>query len=192
MHGRVDQFVAAIAAENRSHQIAGLGDHFFACHRIFGGAANGFHGFSETCVPSVERYLDDGYASGQLAFEFGVRDELYFGALLQDRGILHARLVVRSFERRCLVEQHDRDHVLHTNVGHFAIGHQSGFARCDAHGDRLHLVGFERMALEDDFERVERRLDRRADGPFLDVGARDFVALAQLVDQLGMRSACGA
>ena len=32
-------------------------------------------------------------------------------------------------------------------------------------------------------ERVERRLNRRTDGPFLDVGARDLVALAELVHE---------
>ena len=177
----LDEFAAALRAENRSHQIAHLGDHFFARHRIFGGAADSFDGFGETRSIG-ERYFDYRDAGGQLTLQFGVGNELYLGALLEDRRILHARLIVRGFERSCFVDQHDRDHVLHTNVGHFAIVHERGFAGGDPHRDRLHLIGFEGPPFENDLQRIERSLNRRAHGPLLDIGARYFEAFAELLD----------
>ena len=47
----------------------------------------------------------------------------------------------------------------------------------------LHERNFQRALFAEDFQRVERSLDRRAHGPFLDVRTRHFVALAELVDQ---------
>ena len=129
-----------------------------------------------------ERDFDDGFASGQVALEFGVPNELHFRALLEDGGILHTRLVVRSFERSGFVDQHDRDHVLHTNVRQLAVAHDRRFAGGDADGDRLHLIGVEGAAFENDLERIERGLNRRAHGPFLYIGAGDLVAFTEFVD----------
>ena len=103
-------------------------------------------------------------------------------ALLEDGGILHTRLVVRSFERSGFVDQHDRDHVLHTNVRQLAVAHDRRFAGGDADGDRLHLIGVEGAAFENDLERIERGLNRRAHGPFLYIGAGDLVAFTEFVD----------
>ena len=61
--------------------------------------------------------------------------------------------------------------------------HHVGLGVAAPHQDLRHVPGLERTPLVQDFERVERRLDRRADRPFLDVGAGDLVALAKLLDQ---------
>ena len=71
------------------------------------------------------------------------------------------------------------------DVGHLAVVDDLRFAGGEAHDHRLHLIGGRSRALEQGFQRFQRRLDGRADGPLLDVGARDLVALAELVDQLG-------
>ena len=117
-----------------------------------------------------------------MALQFGVGNQLHFGALFEDGGILHARLIVCGFKRSCFVDQHHRDHVLHTNVRHFAIVHQRRFAAGDANRDGLNLIRLEGAPSENVLERVERSLNRRPHGPLLDIGARDFVAFAELLD----------
>src|ERR1700676_3943959 len=83
------------------------------------------------------------------------------------------------------IEQHHSDHVLQADVWYFAVVHDGGFGRGKLHRDLFYLGGFKRLLLTKDFNRVERRVDMRADGPSLDVGARYFVALAELVDETG-------
>jgi hypothetical protein len=73
--------------------------------------------------------------------------------------------------------------VLQADVGDFAVVYDGGFRRGKLHRDLLYLSGLKRLLLAQDFNRVKRGLDGRADGPFLDVGASYFVALAKLIDQ---------
>ena len=75
-------FDATLRAENRRHQVARFRDHFFARHRIFGGAAHGLDSFGQMRAVR-QRYLDDGLASRQVTLEFGIGNELDFGALFQ-------------------------------------------------------------------------------------------------------------
>src|SRR6266852_2216818 len=60
--------------------------------------------------------------------------------------------------------------------------HDGGFVGGQLDVDLLHLRSVEGMLLAQNFEGVEGRLDGRADRPALDVGARDFVALAYFVE----------
>src|SRR5260370_42578405 len=53
------------------------------------------------------------------------------------------------------------------------------------HGDLLHLIRMERTLLLQDLQGIERRLDRRTHGPFLDIRSRNLIALAKLFGQSG-------
>ena len=98
-----------------------------------------------------------------------------------DRRILHARLVVDVPERDRLVDQHHRQRVLDVDVRRPAVvGDRS---RLVADDDLLDLVRIDRLLLQQRLDRVERRVDRMSHRPFLDVRARQLVALAELVDQ---------
>ena len=138
---------------------------------------------SERRVPSVRLDLDDRDAHRQQLGELFVAHEVHFRALAQDGRVLHARLVVRGVERDGLVEQHHGDHVLQADVGDVAVVHDSGHRWGEAHGHALHLIRLEGPLVANRFDRVEWPLDRRADGPFFDIGLHDLVALAELVDE---------
>ncbi len=73
--------------------------------------------------------------------------------------------------------------MLQADVWDLAVVDDGRFVGGDADDDALHLIGIEVVLLDQDLEGVERRLNRRADGPLLDVGPRDLVALAELVDE---------
>src|SRR6476620_8834527 len=73
--------------------------------------------------------------------------------------------------------------MLQANVGDIAVVHHRGDGGGEAHGHALHLIGREGLLAADGLDRIERPLDRRADGPFLDVGLRDLVALAELLNE---------
>ncbi len=90
---------------------------------------------------------------------------------------------MRGVERGGAVQQHHRHHVLQADVGHVAVVHHRGDRRRHPHAHLAHLIRRKRCAGTDRGHGIERRLDRRADGPFLDVGLGDLVALAQLLDQ---------
>jgi hypothetical protein len=78
--------------------------------------------------------------------------------------------------------------VLQADVGDLAVVDHRRNRWGKAHGYAVHLISLERVLAADRLDPVERPLDRRADGPFLDVGLRDFVALAKLLDQpIGLR-----
>ena len=89
----------------------------------------GFDGVPRTAVDVlaelrsvIQRDLDDRLAARQSALQFIIiKDEIHFCPHAQDCRILHARLVVRRFERRGFVEQHHRDHVLQADIRHLAI-----------------------------------------------------------------------
>ena len=83
---------------------------------------------------------------------------------------MHARLIMRGVEGNGLVEQHHGDHVLQADVGDIAVVHHRGDRGGEAHGHALHLIGIKWSLTADRLDGVERPLDRRADGPFLDVG----------------------
>ena len=100
-----------------------------------------------------------------------------------DRRVLHAPLVMRGVERGRPVDQHDRDHVLETDVWNLTIVHDGPDGRGKANDDGLYIVGVERALPSDVLDGVERRLNRSADGPLLDIGVDDFVPVAKLVDQ---------
>ena len=97
---------------------------------------------------------------------------------------MHAWFIVRGLERRRFVDEHDRDHVLDANIRYLAVADDRGLASGHPDGHRLHLIGFEGAPLQNNFERIERSLNGRADRPFLDIGADDFVALAELIRQI--------
>ena len=105
-------------------------------------------------------------------------DELNFGTLPKDRGILHARRIVRRPKRDGLVNQHDGNQMLKADVRDLSIVDNRCLGGRDADDDLLHLFRAELMTLEQGVQGVEGRLNRRADRPFLDVGPRDFVPLA--------------
>src|SRR5579864_6583714 len=74
--------------------------------------------------------------------------------------------------------------MLHAYVRHLAIVDDRTHDGSEPDDHLLHLIGFDGTPLEQDFERVERSLDRPAHGPFLDIGRGYFVTLAQLFDEL--------
>ncbi len=69
------------------------------------------------------------------------------------------------------------------NVGNVAIADGVCFIGGDADGHFLNVIGRKRSLLEENDHSVQWRLDRRANGPFLDVGAGDFVSLSQLIHE---------
>src|SRR4029434_5428173 len=83
------------------------------------------------------------------------------------------------------VEQHHGDHVLQTDVGDSAVVHHCGDRGGEAHSHALYLIGVKWSLAADRLDRVEWPLDRRADGPFRDVGYRDFIALTTFLDKAG-------
>ena len=103
--------------------------------------------------------------------------------MAQYGGVFHARLVMYGRKRDGLVEQHHRDHVLQADIRNIAIVDYGGDRRRQPYGHAFDLRGLERMLAADRLDAIERRLDRRADGPLLDVGECDVIALAELFDQ---------
>ena len=83
------------------------------------------------------------------------------------------------------VEEHYRDHVLQADIGHFTVTYGIGLIAGDVHHDFLNFVRGKGSFPEEASKRVKRRLNRGAHRPLLDVGARDFIALAKSVDKLG-------
>ena len=63
------------------------------------------------------------------------------------------------------------------------IVHDNRRGCADAHNHLLNLIHGNRMTLQQNFQRVERRLDRRSHGPFLDVRFLHLVALAEFFDE---------
>ncbi len=116
-------------------------------------------------------------------FEFLVGYELYFCALAEYRRVLHSRFVMRRRKGRRLVDQHHRNHMLKANVWHIAVVHCVRGARGGTYDNLLYLIGLKWVALQEDFQRIERRLDGSPHGPSLDGGCHYFVSLAQLVNQ---------
>ena len=177
------RFALAGGAEDGRHEVAGFGHDLVPAHGVLGGAAHGVDALGE--ASSVrKRKLDNGDALGQELFEVRIGDELNLGALAKDRGVAHARVIVRGAEGSGLIEEHDGQHVLQADVRDVAVIDDRGFVGGDAHGDLLDLIGLEGMLFAQTFERIEGRLNGRSDGPLFDVGARDLVALAQLVDRV--------
>ena len=139
---------------------------------------------SESGVPSVQRDLDDRHARRQQRASARRPGRTSPCCAAAARRVLHARLVVRGVERGRLVDQHHRDHVLKADVRNVAVVHDG--ADASGRGERRrpsHRSASNGRLLADVFDRVERRLNRRADGPLLDIGVDDFVPLAKLVDQ---------
>ena len=174
--------VGGRTAKHGRHQVPGLVDDLRSRHRVAGGAAHRVHAFGEPRAVG-EDDLHDRHANRHEFLQRLVANELDLRALAQHGRVLHARFVVRRLERRRLVDQHDRDHVLKTDVGDVAIVHDGGHRRRQPHDEALHVPGLERVALPQDLDRVERSLDRRSDRPLLDVGPGDLVPLAELLDQ---------
>ena len=79
--------------------------------------------------------------------------------------------------------EHHRDHVLQADVGNVPVVDDRADARGEPDDDLLDVVGVERTLPAEVLDRVERRLDRRADRPLLDVGVDDLVSLAQMLDE---------
>src|SRR5713226_6370237 len=164
-------------AEDRRDQVASFGGDFVAGHGIFRGAADIVDALLETGAIG-ECELHDGDAERHEALQFRIGDELHFGALAENCGIAHARSVVGSGKGDGVIEEHYRDHVLQADIGNLAIVDDGGFVGGELYVDLLHLRSVERMLLAQNFKSIEDSLNGRADGPALDVGARDFIALA--------------
>ncbi len=170
-----------VATQHRHEQIAAFGDHLVARHRIVGGAAHVAHVLVEHRAVGQRDTRRSPRAPGASSSWSGTSSTL--ARCAQHRGVAHARDVVRGLERDGAVDQHHGDHVLQADVGDVAVVHHRGFAGAEPHAHLSHLLGVERPPFQQDLQRVERRLDRRADRPFLDVGADDLVALAELLDR---------
>jgi hypothetical protein len=91
-------------------------------------------------------------------FEFFVAHELDLAPVPERCRVGHPRFVVRGLERHRLVHQHHGHHVLETDIRDFAVVDDLRFVRRHGDDDALHLVGFEAVLLDQDLERVERRL----------------------------------
>src|SRR5216683_3004339 len=158
----LDQSCGGGSTKNGPDQVAGFGDYFVAGHGIFRRAAYVLHPLAQLRAVG-ERHLDDRLAARAARVDARIGDDLHFGALPQDGGIFHARLVVDGTEGGGFVEEHYGHHVLHADVGHIAIADGIGFIAGDADDDLGDIVGGKRALLEEAGERVERSLDRRAD-----------------------------
>src|SRR6266851_441684 len=173
----LNEIGALRCAKDRCDQVAGFGGDFVAGHGIFRGAADIVDALLETGAVG-ERELDDGDAERHEVLQFRIGDELHFGALAENRGIVDARGVVGSGKSDSVVEEHNSDHVLQTDVGDFAIVDDGGLVGGQLDVHLVHLRSVEGMLLVDYFDGIEGRLNGRADRPAFDVGARDFVAFA--------------
>ena len=116
----LDERRAFFAAEHRRHQVPGFRADFLAGHRIFRAAANGIVTFRQRGAV-VERDLDHRHSLGQKTLEALIGNDLDLRFLADHGGIVHARLVVRRFERQRFVDEHDRDQILHRQVHHHAV-----------------------------------------------------------------------
>src|SRR4029077_893881 len=172
----VDKLLGGGGAQNGRDQVARLVDDVLAGHGIFSGAAHRADALAQH-LSVGQHYLDHGFPARHQFFELLVVNQFHFGALVQHRRVLHARELVRRFERDGLVDEHDGHQVLEAYIGDFAVVDDGGFVGRHARDHLFHLVGGEMLALDQIVERVERRLNGRADGPLLHVGASDLVAL---------------
>src|ERR1700730_17759855 len=80
--------------------------------------------------------------------------------------------------------QHDGNHVLQADVGLRAVIHGLRLTRRYPHGHLPDVTSFERVVFHNGLQRVEWRLYRGADGPFLDVRSSHFITLPKFVNQL--------
>src|SRR5882757_3090443 len=80
------------------------------------------------------------------------------------------------------VDQHDRNQVLETDVRHVAIVHGICCAGGGTDDYFLYLIRLERVALLQNFQRVEGRLNWSARGPLLERRYHYTVELAKLID----------
>ena len=129
--------------------------------------------------PVLQRDLDDRDTHREQRRQPGVRHVGHLAPLPQHLRILHPRFVVRRPERGRAVEQHHRDHVLQADVRDVAVVDDGADTRREAHHDALTSSAANGCLRRRALDRVERRLDRCADGPLLDVGVDDLVALAE-------------
>ncbi len=100
----------------------------------------------------------------------------------EDCRIFHPRLLVRRLEGDSLVDQHHGHQVLEADVRDRAVVHDDGLVRRYPHRYLLHLFRLESVPFYQVIQCVERSLDGRSDGPFLDIGPSDLIALAELID----------
>src|SRR6266849_4034375 len=178
----LDQSCGGGSTKNGPDQVAGFGDYFVAGHGIFRRAAYVLHPLAQLRTVG-ERHLDDGFAARAARVDAGIGDDLHLGAVAQDAGIFHARFVVDRTEGGGFVEEHYGHHVLHADVRHIAVADGIGFIAGDAHDHFGDILGSKGALVEETGKRVERSLNGRAHRPFLDVRARDFLALAELVHE---------
>ena len=115
-----------------SDQVAGFGHDLVPAHGVLGGTAHGVHALGEAGAVR-KRKLDNSDALGQELFEIRIGDELNLGALAKDRGVAHARVIVRGAKGRGLIEEHDGEHILQADVGNVAVVDDRGFVGGDAH-----------------------------------------------------------
>jgi len=81
------------------------------------------------------------------------------------------------------IEKHDRDHMLHADIGHVAVADGIGLIGGNADYDFADIVGRELALLEKACEGIQRSLNRRTDRPFFDVGAGNLVAFAEFIGE---------
>src|SRR5260370_25607067 len=156
MEDFLNEIDALRRAEDRRDEVAGFGGDFVAGHGIFRGAADIIDALLETGAIG-ERELHDGDAERHEALQFRVGDELHLGALAENRGIAHARVVVGRSEGDGVVQEHDGDHVLQADIGNLAVVDDGGFRGGELYGYRLDLGSVEGALLAQNFEGVEGR-----------------------------------
>src|SRR5882724_11982582 len=135
---------------------------------------------SESCVPSVNVSSTIASRRGRRAW---IREHIHFGALAEDGWIFHTRPVMHGSEGDRFIEKHDRDHMLHADIGHVAVADGIGLIGGNADYDFADIIGRELALLEKAYEGIQRSLNRRTDRPFFDVGAGNLVAFAEFIGE---------
>src|SRR5712672_2207684 len=136
---------------------------------------------SDSCVPSVN--ITSTIAPRTPSIDARIREDIYFGALAEDGWIFHTRPVMHGSEGDRFIEEHDRDHMLHADIGHVAVADGIGLIGRNADYDFADIIGRELALLEKACEGIERSLNRRTDRPFFDVGAGNLVAFAEFIGE---------
>src|SRR5262249_22906016 len=126
---------------------------------------------------------EDGRARGRGGHQLLVGHRLGELAHRQHLRVAHAGGVVNAGEGRAAVDDHHGDEVLQADIRNGAVVDDVQPVCRHVDHDAPDLAGAHRRILEQRRNAVEHRLQRRADGPFLDRRVHDLVALAKLGDE---------
>ena len=167
----------------RRHEIERLGLDLGARHRIVRRAPHRNRAMRQPAsVPQCD--LHDGLAPRPRLHQLLAGNELDLLPHGENGLIAHALVIVHRLERQAAIDQQHRHEMLHVDVRHRRIVDRARRAGRQMDPDRCDLAERGLFALHQAGQRIERRLRRRADRPFLDVRGQDLEALAERFGEL--------